>query len=126
MSEMSAKVLKYRITNFEFHIGDGIKPGMQLQVDYKPQMRTPKDEESRSVWMSIRISIMTADEAVRAVVEGDLVFELESVPENHYYTEIADRVLTPMALQQLLNAFDDMLVAMGHGKMGLAVNFVND
>lgn len=118
MQGIDVKIIKQKITNSNIFISQDLTKKVELNVECKAKMRIPKDEEDKSILLSIELNIGTKDEKLKIELVSDMIFELDSLPDD--YNEIAEQKLVPMASETLLNSLDEILVVMGYSKMELA------
>ena len=118
MQEIDVKIIKQKITNSNIFISQDLTKKVELNMECKAKMRIPKDEEDKSILLSIELNIGTKDEKLKIELVSDMIFELDSLPDD--YNEIAEQKLVPMASETLLNSLDEILVVMGYSKMELA------
>lgn len=118
MQEIDVKIIKQKITNSNIFISQDLTKKVELNMECKAKMRIPKEEEDKSILFSIELNIGTKDEKLKIELVSDIIFELDSLPDD--YNEIAEQKLVPMASETLLNSLDEILVVMGYSKMELA------
>lgn len=117
MQEISAKILKQRIVESKIFISQNLADKLEISMNCKVNLKTPKNLEEKSVLLNMELNISSKEE-LKIELNADVVFELEQLLDS--YDEIAEKTLIPMACKSLLNSLDDMLVAMGYDKMELA------
>ncbi len=118
MQEIDAKIIKKRIISSDIFVSESLAKTFELSMNCRAQMKTPKDENDRSVLLNIELSIDAKGEELKIKLVSDFIFECSQVPDD--YNELAEQNLTPMAMEALLNDLDEMLVVMGYKKMELA------
>lgn len=118
MQEIKAKILGQRIIHSDVYISQKISAKFGLGIKCQIEMKTPKDQDEKSVLLKIKMNIDSEDEKVKIELLSDVIFELNELPDD--YNNIAESILVPMARDSLLNSLDDILVVMGYNKMGLA------
>lgn len=118
MQTINAKIIKQRMISSSIFISENLPKKFELSMECRAKMKTPKDENNKSVLLNIGLNIDSKDEGLKIALTSDIVFDLEQLPED--LNEIAEQKLVPMAREALLNSLDEMLVVMGHCKMELA------
>lgn len=118
MQEIDVKIIKQKITSSNIFISQDLTKKVELNMECKAKMGIPKEEEDKSILFSIELNIGTKDEKVKIELVSDIIFELDSLPDD--YNEIAEQKLVPMANETLLNSLDEILVVMGYSKIELA------
>ncbi len=118
MQEINARIIKQKMISSNIFISQNLANTFELSMECRAKMKTPKNEEDKSVLLNIELNIDTKDEELRMNVVSHIIFELDQLPDD--YNEIAEQKLVPMAREALLNSLDDMLVIMGYQKMQLA------
>lgn len=118
MQEISAKIINQKISSSNIFISRSLNKKFEISIECKAKLKTPKDEEDKTVLLNIQMNIGTTDEKLKIELISDIVFEISQVPDD--YNELAEKKLALMASEKVLNSLDDMLVVMGHKKMELA------
>jgi hypothetical protein len=118
MQEINAKIVKQKIISSNISISQDLTKRFELNMECRAKMKTPKNEEDKSVLLNIELIIETKDEELKIEFASDFIFELDQLPDD--YNELAEQKLVPMARESILNSLDDILVIMGYNKMELA------
>ncbi len=118
MQEISAKIVKQKIISSNIFISPDLAKKFEIGMECKAGIKTPKDEQDKSILLNVELNISTKDEKLKIEFVSDIIFELKELLDD--YDEIATHKLIPMAKESLLNSLDEMLVIMGYKKMELA------
>ena len=117
MQEINARIIKQNIISSNIFISQTLEKNFQLNMTCKVKLKTPKDEENKSVLLNMKLNLESKDEKLKVELISDIIFELDRMPEN--YDEIAEKKVIPMAQESLLNSLDEILIVMGYSKMEL-------
>lgn len=118
MREIDAKIIKQNIISSNIFVSQNLDKSFKLNMKCEVKLRTPKDENNKSLLLEMKLDINSEDEKLKIQLVSNIIFELDDIPQD--YDEIAEKKLIPMAQKALLNSLDDMLVIMGYNKIGLA------
>lgn len=121
MQKISIKILKQKIVKSYIYVSRVLEDKLEINMNCKANLKTPKNEEDKSVLLNIQLNI-NAKEELKIELDADVAFELEKLLDN--YEEVAEKKLIPMACKSILSSLDDMLVAMGYSKMELASKII--
>lgn len=124
MQEINAKIVKQKIISSNIYISRNLPKKFGFSIECKSKMKTPKNEEDKSILFNIELNIISKDEELKIELISDIVFELTQLTDD--YDNIAEQKLVPMASEKLLNTLDDILVVMGYKKMELAQKVIGD
>ena len=126
MQEISAKILRYRITHSNIYVSPNLPKTFEVSMEGKANLKTSEDKEDKEdkrVLLNVGLDIRKGEE-LKIEFVADFIFELGSVLEN--YDEITEKQLIPMARESLLNSLDEMLRVMGYSTMELAKKCGNE
>ena len=117
MQEISAKIIKHRITHSNIHVSPNLPNTFEVSMEGRANLKTSENVEDKRVMLNVGLDIRKGKE-LKIEFVADFIFELESVLDN--YDEITENQLIPMARESLLNSLDEMLGVMGYNTMELA------
>lgn len=118
MQEINVEILDQKITSSKVYVPRDISSKFELNVECKANIKTPKDKKEKKLLLNIELNIKSKDEKIKIELIADVIFELNQFPDD--YSQLAEKKLIPMARNHVLHSLDDILVAMGYGKMELA------
>ena len=94
MQEISAKILRYRITHSNIYVSPNLPKTFEVSMEGKANLKTSEDKEDKRVLLNVGLDIRKGEE-LKIEFVADFIFELGPVLEN--YDEITEKLIKAKA-----------------------------
>lgn len=113
----NAEIKKIRMKKCQIEVDWDATEPLDLQISCKVGIGEPKEENDKSIYMDMELSVEDKKEGeFYAVLGADIIFAFNELPID---SEETTQLCIPIAAKELLRKMDDILMQMGEKKLEL-------